>query len=54
MQVVLEATRAGLIYEAYTDLHRRSDDELRFEVSTRSVSGNSDRFTVRFRKPDGR
>ena len=36
----------------WADLHHRADDELRFEVGRRSVSGNTDRFTLLFRKPE--
>ena len=35
----------------YSDLHYRADDELRYEVGRASVTGNSDRFTLLFRKP---
>ena len=35
----------------YSDLHYRSDDELRYEVGRKSVTGNTDRFTFLFRKP---
>jgi len=48
LQEVLEA---GFVLEAWSDLHYRPDDELRYEVGRRSVTGNTDRFTFRFRKP---
>lgn len=38
----------------FSDLHYRADDELRYEVGRRSVSGNTDRFTLLFRKPEKR
>ncbi len=48
---VQEALAAGFEFVAFSDLHYRADDELRFEVGRRSVTGNSDRFTLLFRKP---
>jgi hypothetical protein len=35
----------------YTDLHYRADDELVYEVGRRSVTGDTDRFTMLLRKP---
>ncbi len=46
-----EVLQAGFVLEAFSDLHYRPDDELRYEVGRRSVTGNTDRFTFRFRKP---
>jgi predicted methyltransferase len=46
-----EALDAGFVLEAFSDLHYRADDELEYEVGRRSVSGNTDRFTLLFRKP---
>ena len=31
---------------SYADFHFRLDDELRFEVGRRTVTGNTDRFTL--------
>ena len=42
---------AGFEFVDYSDLHFRADDELVYEVGRRSVTGNTDRFTFRFRKP---
>ena len=42
----------GFEFVGYSDLHYRADDELQYEVGRRSVSGNTDRFTLLFRKPD--
>jgi len=42
---------AGFEFVGYSDLHYRADDELVYEVGRRSVSGNSDRFTLLFKKP---
>ena len=49
--VIKELQNLGFQFEGYTDLHYRADDELVFEVGRRSVSGNTDRFTLLFRKP---
>jgi predicted methyltransferase len=46
-----EALAAGFVFEAWSDLHHRPDDELRYEVGRRTVTGNTDRFTFRLRKP---
>ncbi len=48
---IKEIVAAGFEFVDFSDLHYRLDDELRFEVGRRSVSGNTDRFTLLFRKP---
>ena len=48
---IKEIESAGFEFVDYSDLHYRLDDELRYEVGRRSVSGNTDRFTLLFRKP---
>lgn len=49
--VIKEAQEAGFEFVDYSDLHYRPDDELEYEVGRRSVTGNTDRFTLMFRKP---
>lgn len=49
--VIKEIQAAGFVFEDYSDLHFKPDDELRYEVGRKSVTGNSDRFTILFRKP---
>lgn len=49
--VIKEMLDQGFEFVDYTDLHFRADDELEYEVGRRSVSGNTDRFTLLFRKP---
>jgi predicted methyltransferase len=49
--VIAELLDQGFEFVAYSDLHYRADDELRFEVGRRTVTGNTDRFTFLFRKP---
>lgn len=49
---IREIQAAGFELVDYSDLHYRPDDELRYEVGRKSVKGNSDRFTLLFRKPE--
>ena len=49
--IIKELRDLGFEFEGYTDLHYRADDELMYEVGRRSVTGNTDRFTLLFRKP---
>lgn len=51
VQIIKEALDAGFVFEGYSDLHYRPDDELRYEVGRATVTGNTDRFTLLFRKP---
>lgn len=48
---IMEIQAAGFEFVDFSDLHYRADDELRFEVGRRSVTGNTDRFTLKFVKP---
>jgi len=48
---IKEIQAAGFEFVDYSNLHFRADDELRYEVGRRSVTGNTDRFTFLFRKP---
>lgn len=52
VQVIKEVEAAGFEFVDYSDLHYRPDDELRYEVGRATVTGNTDRFTLLFRKPD--
>jgi len=49
--VIKELLDLGFQFVGYTDLHYRADDELVYEVGRPSVTGNTDRFTLLFRKP---
>tara|TARA_B100000614_G_scaffold97232_1_gene87819 strand:- start:738 stop:926 length:189 start_codon:yes stop_codon:yes gene_type:complete len=51
IQIAKELLDIGFELVDYSDLHYRSDDELRYEVGRKSVTGNTDRFTFLFRKP---
>ncbi|MFT7220679.1 MAG: putative methyltransferase, partial [Candidatus Azotimanducaceae bacterium] len=48
---IKEIQAAGFEFVDYSTLHHKLDDELVYEVSRRSVSGNTDRWTLKFRKP---
>jgi len=48
---IREVLEQGFELVDFSDLHFRADDELEYEVGRRSVSGNTDRFTLLFRKP---
>jgi len=52
VQIIKEVLDAGFEFVAYSDLHYIPDDELRYEVGRRSVTGNSDRYTLLFRRPE--
>jgi predicted methyltransferase len=49
---IKEIQAAGFVLVDYSNLHYKADDELRFEVGRKSVRGNSDRFTLLFKKPE--
>lgn len=48
---IREIQAAGFRLVDYSDLHYRPDDELRYEVGRKTVTGNTDRFTLKFIKP---
>ena len=47
---IKEIQAAGFELVDFSDLHYRPDDELRYEVGRRTVTGNTDRWTLKFRK----
>lgn len=49
---IKEIQAAGFELVDYSDLHYRPDDELLYEVGRKTVTGNTDRFTLLFRKPE--
>jgi predicted methyltransferase len=49
---IKEIQAAGFEFVDYSTLHYKADDELRFEVGRKSVTGNTDRFTFLFKKPE--
>jgi len=50
--VIQEHLALGFEFEAFSDLHYRPDDEMRYEVGRATVTGNTNRFTMLFRKPE--
>lgn len=51
VKVILEVQGAGFVLEKSSDRFYRPDDALTFEVGRKTVTGNTDRFTLVFRKP---
>lgn len=51
VQAILEIQEAGFEFVGYSDLHFRADDELVYEVGRKTVTGNTDRWTLKFIKP---
>ena len=49
--VLSEVLDAGFEFEKSSDMFYRPDDSLEFEVGRRTVTGNTDRFFLVFRKP---
>lgn len=49
--VIKEVQSAGFVLDDFSPVHYTPDDELRYEVGRKSVTGNTDRFILRFRKP---
>lgn len=52
VKAIKEIQAAGFIFVDYSDIHHKEDDELEYEVGARSVAGNTDRWTLKFIKPD--
>jgi predicted methyltransferase len=50
VSVILEVQAAGFELVDYSDLFFKPDDELRYEVGRKTVKGNTDRFSLLFRK----
>ena len=51
IRVPKPAKSAGFEFVDYSSLHYRPDDSLEYEVGRKTVTGNTDRFTLLFRKP---
>ena len=49
--IIKEMLAQGFEFIDYNDLHYRADDELIYEAGRKTVTGNTDRFTMLFRKP---
>jgi len=48
---IKEIQEAGFVLVDFSNMHYKEDDELEYEVGARSVSGNTDRWTIKFMKP---
>jgi predicted methyltransferase len=51
VRAIHEIEAAGFEFVDFSDLHFRIDDELRYEVGRKTVTGNTDRWTIKFVKP---
>ena len=51
VQAIVEIQAAGFELVDYSPLHYKLDDELLYEVGRKTVTGNTDRWTLKFRKP---
>jgi len=51
VKAIKEIQAAGFEFVDFSDMHARADDELRYEVGRKTVTGNTDRWTLKFRKP---
>jgi len=49
--MIKEVEAAGFEFVDYSNLHFRPDDSLQFDTTRPSINRNSDRFTLKFRKP---
>lgn len=52
VSAILEIQQAGFVLVDSSNILRKPDDELIYEVGRRSVTGNTDRFTLLFMKPE--
>ena len=52
VEVIKEVQAAGFVFVDFSNVHYKPDDELRYEVGRHSVTGNTDRFTLLFKKPE--
>lgn len=51
VQIIKETLAAGFVFDDYSDLHARPADGLIFDTTDDSLNRDSDRFTLKFRKP---
>lgn len=50
--IIKEMIDVGFEFVDFSDLHYHAEDDLTQEVGARGVQGNTDRFTLKFKKPD--
>ena len=51
VQMILELESVGFEFDDYSALHSRPDDKLIYDSTHESINRDSDRFTLKFRKP---
>ncbi|WP_299003209.1 methyltransferase [uncultured Shewanella sp.] len=51
IQVIKDVQASGFVFSDYSKVHFRAEDELKYEVGDKNVTGKSDRFTLKFVKP---
>lgn len=51
VQIIKEVEAAGFDFVDYSDLHSRPEDDLQGDTKQDSLPNESDRFTLKFRKP---
>lgn len=51
VEIIKEVQDAGFILHSYSNLHYKPADDLTLEVGNEKVTGQTDRFTLLFRKP---
>jgi len=51
VQIIKEAVAAGFEFVDYSDLHVRKEDGLEFDTKHESLVNETDRYTLKFRKP---
>jgi predicted methyltransferase len=49
--IIKELIDVGFEFVNFSDLHYHPEDDLSLDVGTPGVRGNTDRFTLKFRKP---
>jgi len=50
--VIMEMEDVGFEFVDFSDMHYHTEDDLTQEVGTSGVQGNTDRFVMKFRKPE--
>jgi len=51
VEVILEVRKAGFVLKRSSDIVYKPDDKLIYEIDRKTVTGNTDRFSLVFRKP---
>jgi len=51
VMIIKELQDIGFVFEDYSDIHYRPLDELKLDSTDPSINRDSDRYTLRFRKP---